>query len=151
MVAWSKAALRCLANGEGKDDEGRDVEDMKRDGLLDAGLTLKLLDFGFASVLSSADKRMTTYVGTEYACAPEIWHKTPYTMHECDTWGIGVIFYMMLIGKKPFSEAGGLFEMKRRVKAGKFKRGAKEPKWDALSTGAREVIEVCVHLSNVSF
>ena len=146
IVGWNAEAGRAVAHGAGKDGEGRPLSAAAREALLRDGLTLKLLDFGFASVLASAETRMTTYVGTEYACAPEIWHKTPYTMNDCDAWGVGVVLYIALIGKKPFSEAGGLFEMKRRVKAGVFKRGAKEPLWDALSEGARAVTEALLDI-----
>lgn len=54
------------------------------------------------------------WVGTRYAVAPEIWAREPYT-RAVDVWGVGIILYMLLVGKAPFSDFGGAGMLARRV------------------------------------
>lgn len=40
----------------------------------------------------------STIFGTRYAAAPDIWLKQPYT-RAVDSWGLGVVLYMLLFGQ----------------------------------------------------
>lgn len=40
----------------------------------------------------------STMFGTKYACPPEIWQKLSYT-RAVDSWGLGIIMYMLLMGQ----------------------------------------------------
>ena len=63
--------------------------------------TIKLIDFGFAS-LNGKDGLLTTYCGSLQYAAPEILRNKPYVGSKADVWSCGVIFYTMLTGTLPF-------------------------------------------------
>jgi len=74
----------------------------------DAGSThygLKLIDFGsghaFRRSVKEGDKPMKSIQGTPYFLAPELAQKRPYT-ERCDSWSLGIVFFMLLCGKAPF-------------------------------------------------
>lgn len=110
--------------------------------------------------------RCRLWVGTRYAVAPEIWAREPYT-RAVDVWGIGIILYMLLVGKAPFSDFGGAGMLARRVQEVRRRpsllpcqhRGQlthamlwapvpdaqgtiqkPEPQWSTLSSEARDLI-----------
>ena len=60
---------------------------------------LKIIDFG-ASVLKKDDGKITFRFGTPYYIAPEVLLES-YN-EKCDVWSIGVILYLLLVGKAPF-------------------------------------------------
>ena len=62
---------------------------------------LKIIDFG-ASVLKKGEKKFTFRFGTAYYIAPEVL-KQSYD-EKCDVWSIGIILYVLLIGKPPFED-----------------------------------------------
>jgi len=99
--------------------------------------------------------------GTEYAAAPEILEKTPYT-RKVDSWGVGVIMYFTLFGQvggtacalcllscgathsrarvlqPPFSKFGGAAEFHTRVIKARFQKT--EPTWSSLSDKAKDLL-----------
>ena len=64
-------------------------------------LILKLTDFGFSKVLET-NKKETNKLGTTLYMAPELFKGVEYD-HKVDTWALGVMVYMMLSGKYPFT------------------------------------------------
>jgi len=60
---------------------------------------IKIIDFGTAKIFRN-DKNEDKVVGSPYYIAPEVLNKD-YN-EKCDTWSIGVILYMFLVGRPPF-------------------------------------------------
>ena len=61
---------------------------------------IQIIDFGTAKIFKN-DKNEKTVVGSPYYIAPEVLKKD-YN-EKCDTWSVGVILYMFLVGKPPFN------------------------------------------------
>ena len=69
---------------------------------------LKVIDFGVAKMLEHG-QTANTFTGTPHYLAPEMLAKTtdrskakePYT-NKVDWWYVGVMAYMMLVGRHPF-------------------------------------------------
>ena len=64
-------------------------------------MILKLTDFGFSKVLET-NKKETNKLGTTLYMAPELFKNVEYD-HKVDTWALGVMVYIMLSGKYPFT------------------------------------------------
>ena len=63
---------------------------------------LKLVDFGFATVLKYGTIQVNMKLGTPYYIAPEILNKKAYNF-KCDIWSCGVVLYCMLAGRPPYN------------------------------------------------
>ena len=61
---------------------------------------IQIIDFGTAKIFEN-DKKENLVVGSPYYIAPEVLNKD-YN-EKCDTWSVGVILYMFLVGKPPFN------------------------------------------------
>lgn len=62
---------------------------------------IKVIDFGTSHVFDKENPEMKQMYGTAYYIAPEVL-EGKYTA-KCDMWSIGVILYIMLSGRPPFS------------------------------------------------
>lgn len=96
---------------------------------------LKLIDFGFSRVVSGSDETLEMPCGTLHYTPPEVLQRR-YTS-KCDLWSLGVITYMLLLGRPPFRG-----ENNRRIAAaivrGEFSR---EAPWRRLSSEAQDFVE----------
>jgi len=63
--------------------------------------SIKVIDFGTSHVFDKEQHEMHQMYGTAYYIAPEVL-EGKYT-ESCDLWSIGVILYIMLSGRPPFS------------------------------------------------
>lgn len=92
--------LKCLSK---KNIIHRDLK--PQNILIDKNYNIKLSDFGFARCYEESNM-MRTVCGTPLYMAPEIINCKEYDQ-KVDLWSLGVIFYEMLFGCKPYT-AGNL-------------------------------------------
>lgn len=64
--------------------------------------TIKLTDFGFAQFYDNEKGGMSDTLGSPLYMAPEIIKKVKYDF-KVDVWSLGVITYILLTGRPPFS------------------------------------------------
>ena len=87
-------------------DKGFCHRDLKPENiLLDEFNNLKICDFGFSSLIEGKNRNqvLTTYNGTAGYRAPEITiHGTPYSGVSADVFSLGVILFILVVGKPPF-------------------------------------------------
>ncbi len=77
---------------------------------------LKVIDFGTSKVFDPR-KKMTDKIGTPLYIAPEVLNQ-PYT-EKCDVWSCGVVLYVLLSGKPPFT-APTESELLQRIRRGSY-------------------------------
>lgn len=85
--------------------------------LLKNNFTVKLADFGFASFMMSQPNTRYT-VGSPVYMSPEHFLQNQNSI-KCDTWGIGMIFYEMLMGFQPFAHSN-MNEVYSLIQSGKI-------------------------------
>ena len=97
-------------------------------------LHIKLIDFGTAKIFQEGRKQKAL-VGSSYYIAPEV-IRGKYD-EECDLWSIGVMMYMLLIGKPPFygEEDDSIL---KEISKGKYDTNSDSYK--ALSPNAKDLI-----------
>ena len=83
--------------------------------LLTAHKDLKITDFGLSA--EGSIEALETRCGSPCFTAPEIISGTVYDGRKVDIWGMGIVLYIMLVGKLPFEDdsKAGLF---RKICAG---------------------------------
>ena len=99
-------------------------------------MQIKLGDFGLATQLEFDGERKRTLCGTPNYIAPEILDGKKGHSIEVDIWSIGIILYILLIGKPPFETNSAKETYKRiRLKNYSFPQGEK------ISEPAKELIQ----------
>jgi calcium-dependent protein kinase len=96
---------------------------------------LKVIDFG-ASMRFDPNKQMNQVFGTAYYIAPEIL-KFDYN-EKCDVWSLGVILFILLSGKPPFSGENDK-EILDNVRSGIFSLSGNE--WAGISSEAKDLVK----------
>lgn len=96
---------------------------------------LKLVEFGLCRLWEPTDGNMTSSVGTLGYMAPEVLNES-YTL-QCDMWSVGVIAYILLLGRMPFTGSDKV--MIERTLTGSYK--VKKEAWERISTHARDFIQ----------
>jgi len=80
--------------------------DIKLENILYSGddkdIKVKLIDFGFASIIPSEEYLFKDFPGSMLYAAPELLEGTPYNARISDVYSMGVLFYIMLYGRYPF-------------------------------------------------
>ena len=79
---------------------------------------IKIIDFGTAKIFEK-NKTEKSIIGSSYYIAPEVL-KQKYN-EKCDTWSVGVILYMTLVGVAPFDGKTD-DEIIKRIKVGKYNK-----------------------------
>ena len=95
---------------------------------------IKIIDFGTAKIFEK-NKKERDVVGSSYYIAPEVL-KQNYN-EKCDTWSVGVILYMMLVGRAPFD---GKDDEEIICKINSADYNSKEPKLMKHSPEVRDLV-----------
>jgi len=103
---------------------------LKKQGLLE----IKLADFGLSKVYNG--EALQTACGTPYYVAPEILVSEGYD-HKIDTWAAGVLLYVLLSGRLPFSGDTDV-ELFRAIMETELVW--KKPQFDTVSEEAKDLI-----------
>lgn len=112
--------------------------DLKLENLLlvsSNSLVIKLADFGLSKVYTG--EAMSTACGTPYYVAPEILLGDGYNA-KIDTWACGVLLYVLLSGRLPFSGETDP-ELFNAIMAAELVW--KKPQFDKVSTQAKDLIQ----------
>jgi calcium-dependent protein kinase len=96
---------------------------------------IQIIDFGTAKIFEN-DKDENSIVGTPYYIAPEVLNK--HYNEKCDTWSIGVILYMFLVGRAPF-DGGNRNEIINSIKTKDYDEN--NPKLLEQSPEVRDLIK----------
>ena len=82
--------------------------------LLDMNNDAILCDFGFCKPQESGTSILQTSCGSPVYAAPEVIMRRPYS-YPADVWSLGVLFYLMIVGRFPFQSDNVLSTMKMIV------------------------------------
>lgn len=95
---------------------------------------LKLIDFGFSRVLGGDGETLDMPCGTLHYTSPEVLSRK-YTS-KCDLWSLGVICYMLLVGRPPFRGQNNL-KIAKAIIQDDF---PKDGRWANLSGDAQSFV-----------
>jgi calcium-dependent protein kinase len=101
---------------------------------IDDKYSIKIIDFGTAK-LHDKNKSEKKVIGSSYYIAPEVLCES-YN-HKCDLWSCGVILYILLSGKAPFSDKNDTIILEK-IKVGKYNMNINEFK--NISDESRDLI-----------
>ena len=115
---------------------------------------VKIVDFGICKLMDDDETKMENTspgVGTYYYLPPEgLDFGNSTVSSKTDIWSIGVIFFELLYGKKPFGEGISQSQMlkKRTIfHAGEVEFPEKTPKGYEVSEEAKNFIRKCLYKS----
>lgn len=110
-----------------------------------ADLTVKLIDFGFASKFEK-EKGMTLVLGSPLFMAPELVLKKVYS-EKVDVWALGVLTYILLTACQPFGGTS-IPEIHQNTLSKQLKFQGK--RWDFISDYAISFILTCLDREQTS-
>jgi len=96
---------------------------------------IKIIDFGMSNRLDRT--QLHSMVGTPYYLAPEM--LSGCYGKQCDVWALGVVMYLFLSGRQPFS-GNSVMEVFNRIKEADF--DFESQKWAGISSEAKDLIRV---------
>lgn len=100
--------------------------------LLEESGTVKIIDFGFSTILPQG-KKLKIFCGTPSYMAPEIVTRKEYTGFCADVWAMGVLLHALLCGSFPFKGQNDR-ELYRKIVRGVFNVS------DVVSECARQLL-----------
>eukprot|EP00483_Globobulimina_turgida_P000478 UN00478 len=147
----SAEIIHALSSGlQHLHEKGAIHRDIKPENVL-FGLdgTVKIADFGLAhfcrtssdessenASISYESSLLYTTCGSSHYVAPEILAHKGYG-NKCDTWSIGVILYILLVGYQPFY-AESVCAIYKLIENGKYNFDSN--RWDNISDGAKDLV-----------
>jgi calcium-dependent protein kinase len=96
---------------------------------------LKLIDFGFSRILGCADETLDMPCGTLHYTSPEVLSRKYNS--KADIWSLGVIGYMLVVGRPPFRGQNNV-KIAKSILHADFPR---EGRWASLSSSVRDFLE----------
>lgn len=102
---------------------------------------VKIIDFGTAKIYEK-NKNENKVIGSSYYIAPEVLLKN-YN-EKCDIWSCGVILYILLSGRAPFTgHRDG--DVLQKIKQGSY--DLKRKPFDQISVEAKDLIRKCLEMN----
>ena len=112
---------------------------------------IKILDFGLSKIMYGEETRMdltSQGVGTYWYLPPEAFEEfEPKISAKLDVWSVGVIFFELLYGKKPFGHGisqNDIYDKGIILEAFKVMYPSETPRKTRVSDSAKEFIAACL-------
>jgi MAP/microtubule affinity-regulating kinase len=86
--------------------------------LIDESSKIKLIDFGFCEKCGP-NQKLSLFCGTPHYMDPDICQKRDYNAQASDVWALGVLLFIILVGKLPFF-AEFEADLYRKIKRAKY-------------------------------
>ena len=102
-------------------------------------MEIRIGDFGLATQLKNPTERRRSVCGTPNYIAPEVLNGKDGHSFEVDIWALGVIIYILLVGRAPF-ETRDLSETYKKIERGSYGF----PRYVRISESGKDLISKCL-------